>query len=222
MIVAGEPHGIKEFEHNERRLIVSYSEKRAKKNESDRLRLIERLIKKVKNNQIPIKSLISNYGTKKYVTVQKTKATLNTEKIKEEKLWDGLHGVVTNMKKEKTPQEILTRYRKLWKIEEVFRVCKHTLKMRPVYHWKQKRIEAHIAICFLAYSLSYNMKYRMEQRNLSFSIKKMREILKRDQYSLIEDAHKNIYRMPSKSTEEIRAIYTAFGLKRVSQFIATS
>ncbi len=221
-VVANEFHWIKEFEHKERRLIVSYSKKRAKKNKSDRLRLIERLMKKVKNNQIPIKSLISNYGTKKYVTVQKTKATLNEQKIKEDSKWDGLHGVITNIRTEQTPQEILTRYRRLWKIEEAFRVCKHNLKMRPIYHWKRKRIEAHIAICFLAYSLSYTMKYRMEQRGLNFSIRQMREILKRDQYSLIEDANKNLYRMPSKSTQEIRSIYEALGLKRVSKFISTS
>ena len=221
-VVADEFHGIKEFEHKERRLIVSYSKKRAKKNEADRLRLIERLMKKVKNNSIPIKNLISNYGTKKYVTVQKTKATVNEQKIKEESLWDGLHGVITNITEEQTSQEILTRYRRLWKIEEAFRVCKHNLKMRPIYHWKKKRIESHIAICFLAYSLSYTMKHRMEQRGLNFSIKKIREILKRDQYSLIEDANKNLYRMPSKSTKEIRAIYEALGLKRVSKFISTS
>lgn len=220
--IAGEPHWIRELEHKHRRLIVSYSKKRAKKNESDRNRLIERLMKKVKNNQIPIKSLIPNQGTKKYVTVQKTKATLNEQKIEEDSKWDGLHGVITNIEKEQTPQEILTRYRRLWKIEEAFRVCKHNLKMRPIYHWKRKRIEAHIAICFLAYSLSYTMKYRMEQRGLNFSIKKMREILTRDQYSLIEDANKNLYRMPSKSTQEIRAIYEALGLKRVSKFISTS
>lgn len=221
-VVAGEFHGIREFEQKGRRLIVSYSKSRAKKNSADRLRLVERLMKKVKNNSIPIKNLISNYGTKKYITIQKTKAILNEEKIKEDSRWDGLHGVITNIGREQTPAQLLTRYRKLWKIEEAFRVCKHSLKMRPIYHWKRKRIEAHIAICFLAYSLSYTMKHRMEQRGLNFSIKKMREVLKRDQYSLIEDANKNLYRMPSKSTEEIRAIYEAFGLKRVSQFIPTS
>ena len=47
-------------------------------------------------------------------------------------------------------------------------------------------------------------------------------MLKRDQYSLIEDENKNLYRMPSKSTQEIRAIYEALGLKRVSKFISTS
>ena len=219
--VAGESQGVKEFEHKQRRLIVSYSKKRAKKNKADRQRLISRLMKKVKNNQIPVKSLITNYGTKKYVTVEKTKARFNEEKIKEDSRWDGLSGVISNME-DKSAEQLLSRYRQLWKIEEAFRVCKHTLKMRPVYHWKKKRIEAHIAICFLAYSLSYTMKYRMEQRGLNFSIQKMREILKRDQYSLIEDADKNLYRMPSKSTEQVRAIYEAFGLKRTCQFTSIS
>ncbi len=221
--VSEDPHRvkIKALEYKQRRLIISHSEKRAKKDEADRLRLIKRLMKKVKNKQIPIKSLIPNHGTKKYITVQKTKATLNEQKIAEDSRWDGLHGLITNMK-DKPPQELLTRYRQLWKIEEAFRVCKHTLKMRPIYHWKRKRIEAHIAICFLAYSLSYTMKHRMEQRGLNFSIRKMREILKRDQYSIIEDANKNLYRMPSKSTEPIQAIYEALGLKRVSDFVSGS
>lgn len=57
------------------------------------------------------------------------------------------------------------------------------------------------------------MKRRMEQRGLSFSIQKMRKILKRDQYSLIEDQKtKKLYRLPSKQTESIQAIYSAFEL----------
>ena len=73
----------------------------SKKFLSDRQRLIDRLMKKVRNNQISVKSLISNYGTKKYITVQKTKATLNEQKIEEDSRWDGLHGVVTNIRDQK-------------------------------------------------------------------------------------------------------------------------
>ena len=65
---------------------------------------------------------------------------------------------------------------------------------------------------------SYTMKRREEQRGLNFSIQKMREILKRDQYSLMEDADKNLYRMPSRSTEQVRAIYEAFGVRRICRF----
>jgi len=47
----------------------------------------------------------------------------------------------------------LSKYRGLWQIEEAFRINKHDLKMRPVYHWTEDRIRAHINICFLAYDL---------------------------------------------------------------------
>ena len=62
------------------------------------------------------------------------------------------------------------------------------------------------------------MKYRMEMRGLNFSIQKMREILKRDPFSLIEDQKtKKLYRMPSQLTEHGQKLYEAFGLKRISQ-----
>jgi len=220
-VVANDFQWIKELEHKNRRLLVSYSKKRAQKNKKDRQRLIDRLMKKIKNNNIPINSLISNYGTKKYITVEKTKATLNEKKIKEDKKWDGLHGVITNIQ-DQPAYELLNRYRQLWKIEQAFRVCKHSLKMRPIYHWKKKRIEAHIAICFLAYSLSYTMKHRMEQKGLKLSLQKMKDVLKKDQYSLIEDAQNKLYRMPSQLSEPIKQIYEAFGLKRISHITPVS
>ena len=208
----------KEYEYIGRKLVVSYCPKRAAKDSSDRQRLIDRLMKKVKNGQVPIKDLIPNYGTKKYISVEnKQKAKVNEEKIREDSLWDGLHGVITNTQGP-SAEELLNRYRGLWRIEEAFRVNKNTLKMRPIYHWKKTRIEAHIAICFLAYSLSYTMKYQLEQEGVKFSIQKMREILKRDQYSIIEDQKsKKLYRFPSKATEPIQAIYQVFGLKRASE-----
>ena len=133
--IVGEFQWIREFEHKQRRLLVSYSQKRANKNKADRGRLLERLMKKVRNKQIPIKSLISNHGTKKYIRVEnKAKATRNEQKIKE----DGLQGVITNIS-HLSARELFRRYRQLWKIEEAFRVCKHTLKMRPIYHWKKRR-----------------------------------------------------------------------------------
>ena len=221
-VIRNEVHWIKELEHKGRRLVVSHSEKRANKDEADRQRLIDRLLKKVKDKKIPIKSLIPNYGTKKYITVEKTIVTLNEQKIKADSLWDGFHGIITNIE-DQTARDLLSRYRQLWKIEEAFRVCKHTLKMRPIYHHKTKRIKSHIAICFLAYSLSYTMKHRMEQRSLPFSIKKMREILTRDQYSVIEDEKTQWkYRMPSTNTEPIQAIYQAFGIKRISHLTRMS
>jgi len=53
-------------------------------------------MKKVRNNYTPLpqKKPISNYGTKKYITVENnTKVTLYEQKITVDSLWDGLHGI---------------------------------------------------------------------------------------------------------------------------------
>lgn len=219
-VVSEELHWLKEFEQDNRRLIVSYSNKRAQKDAADRNRLVDRLLKKAKNSQIPLTSLIGNRGTKKFVKVEKTKAVVNDEKIKQDQLWDGLHGVISNIK-DQSKELILERYRGLWKIEQAFRLNKNDLKMRPIYHWKKSRIEAHIAICFIAYSLSCHMNYTLKLQNTEMSFAKLKEHLKRDQFSLIEDQKtKKIFRVPSKNTDEIKAIYKAFGLVRETNIIS--
>ena len=198
---------------------MSYSKKRAHKDQSDRNRLVERLLKKVKGDKIPVTNLITNHGTKKYIKVEKTKAVINDAKIREDQRWDSLHGVITNVN-DQTREALLERYRGLWKIEAAFRLNKHDLKMRPIYHWKKSRIEAHIAICFIAYSLSCYMGYTLKQQNQEMSFAKLREHLKRDQYSIIEDQKtKKRFKVPSKNTEEIKSIYRAFGLIRETNIV---
>ena len=206
-----------ELQHKGRRLVVGWSEKRAKKNAADRQRLINRLMKKVEKGCIAIKNLIPNYGTKKYIQIEKgLKVRVNEDKIKMDARWDGFHGIITNIKGERA-QALLKRYRGLWRIEEAFRANKSSLRMRPIYHWTSRRIKAHVAICFLAYSLSYTLKSRLKTAGIKLSIEELRDNLKRDQYSIIEDQKTgNKYRYPSKWTQSIENIYSAFGLKRIS------
>ena len=59
--------------------------------------------------------------------------------------------VITNLPD--TPhQEVLSHYRGLWQVEESFRITKHDLKVRPVYHWTPSRVRAHIVISFMAFA----------------------------------------------------------------------
>ena len=39
---------------------------------------------------------------------------------------------------------------KLWQIEAGFRCLKDELEAGPIYHWKDRRIRAHIMVCFFA------------------------------------------------------------------------
>lgn len=203
------------------RIIVHWSRKRAEKDAKDRERLIQRLMTKIKEDKISVQKLIPNYGTKKYIKIDKgSRAALDQGKVEKEALWDGFHGIATNVQGERG-KALLKRYRELWRIEEAFRVNKHTLKMRPIYHWKPRRVHAHISICFLAYSLSFTIRKLLNRAGLNLSVEKIREILKRDQYSVLEDQKTGQqYRIPSKWTQPLRQIYEAFGLKRASKVTA--
>jgi len=185
-VIGDELHWLKEFEHKSRRLVVGYSAKRAGKDSADRQRLVDRLRKKVKGDKIKVKDLIPNYGSKKYISIENGNASINQEKIKADAQWDGFHGVITNAT-DKTSSELLSRYRELWQIEEAFRISKHDLKMRPIFHWTENRIKAHIAICFLAFTLAKQAVYRIALQQEPMSFEQIRNELLHAQSSVVID-----------------------------------
>ncbi len=67
----------------------------------------------------------------------------------------------TNLKEE-NPAVLWKRYVQLTQIEAAFRSLKNDLGIRPIYHQKQDRAEAHIMVAFLAYALSVTLKKRLE------------------------------------------------------------
>jgi transposase len=203
------------------RLIVSYNSSRAKKDLHDRQRLLDKLSKKLgekenKTTQVSLKKLISNRGYLKYIEENgEVACRINEEKILSEKQWDGMHGVVTNAPKEEEALELLGRYRRLWKIEESFRINKHTLKMRPIYHFKSERIKAHIAICYMAFALMRHLEYRIKITQKKLSPREILEALNSVQASiLVHKKTKDRYKLPAPLKANARTIYQAFSIKR--------
>lgn len=204
---------IAHFSDGNRKIVVSYSSKRACKDASDRKKAIAKLKKKLEKSRSP-KQHLSNSGYRKYLKVEgRSTILLDEEKIASESLWDGLHGVVTNAKL--SGKEILAKYNDLWNVEAAFRVTKHDLKVRPVFHWKPRRIAAHMAICFTAYALVKHLEYRVRLCYRKLSIEKIRQLLIRVQISILFDKQKRIrYGLPSKMKKDARKIYNAIGIKR--------
>jgi len=52
-----------------------------------------------------------------------------------------------------SPEELWKAYMQLTEAEAAFRIHKSDLRIRPVWHQKAERVEAHILVCFLAYVL---------------------------------------------------------------------
>jgi transposase len=53
------------------------------------------------------------------------------------------------------PEFVIGAYHQLWRIEKAFRMSKHDLQARPIYHHKRESIEAHLSIVFAAMAVSH-------------------------------------------------------------------
>ena len=73
-------------------------------------------------------------------------------------------------------EEIIENYGHLWKIEKAFRITKHDLKIRPIYHRLQRRIEAHIVINFAAYKVYKELERQLKEKKSNLSPEKAIEI----------------------------------------------
>ncbi len=66
--------------------------------------------------------------------------------------------------------EILASYLQLQEVERSFRVVKSLLKLRPIFHWRQRRVEAHIFIVFLAFLLAKVLELKLRAAGIDLSI----------------------------------------------------
>lgn len=155
-------------------LIVSLSGKRARKDALNREKGLKKLRLKVKSG-ILTKQSITNRGYNKFLTLSSDiKVELDEEKIKEDEKWDGLKGYVTNSKL--SSDKVIEHYGHLWQIEKAFRISKTDLRIRPVYHRKKNRIEAHLCIAFVAYAVWKELEKLLKEAGTEMSPKRAGEL----------------------------------------------
>ena len=87
------------------------------------------------------------------------------EQIAEEASLDGLYVVRTSLPKETlSGKQTVAAYKDLSQVEWAFRSLKSVdLKVRPIYHWKDDRIRAHVFLCMLAYYLEWHLRGRLAE-----------------------------------------------------------
>jgi transposase len=68
------------------------------------------------------------------------------------RLSEGYYLLRTNIK-DWTPEDLWKAYIQLTEAEAAFRIHKQDLKLRPIWHQREDRVQAHILVCFLAYVL---------------------------------------------------------------------
>jgi transposase len=202
-----------EFEYEGKRLITSYKSKRAMNDAKERQNILDKITKTIGDKGSTLK-LVSNSGVKKYTSTDSNATTyLDEDKIGLDSMWDGLHGVITN-DAHISPQEAIGKYARLWVIEQAFRINKHNLKMRPIFHWSKERIETHVAMCYMSFTVLKQIEYRVGLTQ-KISVNNIMELLLQTQASILKHTKTgDLYKLPGKISNETRKIYKAFDIKR--------
>ena len=86
--------------------------------------------------------------------------TLNREKLRLARRREGRYLLRSNLNAE-DPAKLWTYYIQLTEVEQAFKELKSDLAVRPIYHQRDDRIEAHIFVAFLAYCLQVTLKQRL-------------------------------------------------------------
>ncbi len=124
-------------------LICSYSSVRYRKDKYEMEKQIEKA-----------KFIIQNPSKNKKLKFTKANGQnieLNQKLIEKTKMLLGIKGYYTNLEECIIDnQTIIERYHELYRIEQAFRVSKHDLQTRPIFHYKEQPIKLHLLICLMA------------------------------------------------------------------------
>lgn len=117
--------------------------------------------------------------------------------------------------KEKDPATLWKTYIQLTEVEEAFRITKTELGLRPVYHQKQDRVNAHILVCFLALSMWRTLQQWMKSKGLGTAPRKlleeMREIKSMDVLLPARDKTFRL-RLVASAPKELKVLLYRLGL----------
>lgn len=156
------------------RLVVTFSAKRQRKDAYNREKGLRKLRERVRYGRLT-KESINNRGYNKFLVLKtRVDVEIDENKVRDDQLWDGLKGYVTNTRL--SPKRIVENYRHLWQIEKAFRISKTDLKIRPIHHYLKNRIEAHICIAFVAYTIYKELERILEKHVVGFSPKRAAEL----------------------------------------------
>lgn len=151
-------------------LVCDFSAKRYRKDETEAKKQIAKAKALVEKGEPGkrAKFVVKEDGTEKYV--------LNDALIAKAKLLFGVKGYYTNIPEETLPdKEVIARYHDLWNVEASFRMAKHDLATRPIFHRKEEAIRAHMVVCFVALAMGRTLE-RMGECSLRSMIDLLWEV----------------------------------------------
>ena len=192
-----------------RRLLVGYTDDRARKDSYNRNKGVRRLERLYKRGRLT-KESINKRGYDKFLDMSgDTHIVINRERIAQDSAWDGLKGYLTNT--DIPTGDVFTAYHNLWNVERAFRIAKSKIEIRPMFHFTRKRIEAHVCICFVALKCYKELERRLKSANIGMSVDKVLNMAKTVTtivFRLPESGKTFTKTMPMKRHQRIAKLFT--------------
>lgn len=178
--IVGDKKKTRQYE-TELRYIAAYNPAVAKKKRLGREQRIKDTMEEIKeilakninpeDHYHQIKSCIERKRISKLIKADYKKGKINIinndEAILQAKVSDGWFLTITS-NKELDKEAIISSYKDLKHVEHGFYELKHSLDLRPNFHWTEKRIQGHVMICFISLQIAALLERRLEPIKLSW------------------------------------------------------
>ena len=169
-----------------------------------------------------IRDYLRDHGLSRFYDVTHANGHVAVAKDRKALLWEAkIDGVllVEPTDAELTPKDVIGRYKELSEIERGWRALKSTLLLRPVHHWTEERIRAHVFVCVLALQVERWMRKNLTGVRLSdgqegVSVPKALDLLSRIKVGELEVGAKKLV-VPSRPTADQKTILSALGVPPV-------
>jgi len=90
----------------------------------------------------------------------------NTEAWEKRHRYNGFVLLLANSEMRQTPRKLAELYREKDRVEKDFQFIKSVVKLRPVYHYTEKKVEAHVSLCMLGLSIDRTLEEKLAEKGI--------------------------------------------------------
>ena len=172
---------------------------------------------------VAVGKVVNQYKVAKHFELQITDDgftfTRKTDSIAAEAALDGLYIIRTSVKAQRMDAATCVRtYKSLAQVERAFRSIKTMdLKVRPIHHYLEGRVRAHIFLCMLAYYVEWHM--RQAWRELMFTDEDQAAKLVRDPVAPAKRSDAAMHKVLSRTLEDGSPVHSFQSLMALLQTV---
>lgn len=191
-----------------RRFVLVHNPEQAKKDRVKRKQVLQKIEKTLlalrgpqKDYQKAVRKLLSHGKMGPYLRQLKSgRLKIDRTAVRAEQYLDGKY-LLSTSDDSLSAEDVALGYKQLLEVERAFRTLKTTLDLRPLYHRKDERIEAHVFLCFLALLL-----VRIAERQTRQTWDQIRAVLERIHLGEFESKDGRILQRTELTTDQVKLL----------------